>query len=228
MTSVLVVDDETNITNLITSYLEDEGYQVYQALDGLQALEQFRRHQPEVVILDIMLPHVDGLTILKMIREESDAYVLLLTARDDELDRILGLNIGADDYVTKPFSPRELRARIKAVLRRHRNPLATKDNFLNFGDVYIHRDRYEVRRGQHVIDLTALEFQLVEALARNAGRVLTRARLIEIVWGYDFYGDERVVDVHIGHIRQKLESNPAQPEIILTVRGVGYKFADIS
>ncbi len=228
MTSVLVVDDETNITNLITSYLQDEGYQVFQALDGLQALEQFRRYQPEVVVLDIMLPHIDGLAILKTIREESDAYVLLLTARDDELDRILGLNIGADDYITKPFSPRELRARIKAVLRRQRNPLDMKDNFLRFGDIHIYRDRYEVWRGQDIVDLTALEFQLVEALARNAGRVLTRSRLIEIVWGYDFYGDERVVDVHIGHIRQKLEINPAQPEFILTVRGVGYKFADAS
>lgn len=228
MTSVLIVDDETNITNLITSYLQDEGYQTYQALDGLSAIELFRRYQPEVVVLDIMLPHVDGLEVLKIIRQESEAYVLLLTARADEIDRVVGLTIGADDYITKPFSPKELVARIKAVLRRQRNPSQIKDTVYEFGDIRVYSERYEVWRGDILLDLTALEFQLVEALARHAGKVLTRSRLIEIVWGYDFYGDERVVDVHIGHIRQKLELNLAEPKYILTVRGVGYKFAALS
>lgn len=223
---ILVVDDEANIRNLVRAYLIAEGYSVTLAEDGSNALSAFRRHRPVLVILDIMLPGMDGLEVLQRIRRESDVYVLLLTAKSEETDRVVGLTVGADDYLTKPFSPRELVARVKAILRRGRNGSQGESDVLTFAHVSIDGNRYKVWRDGQEIELTALEFKLLKILATYGGMVLSREQLLERVWGYDFYGDERVVDVHIGHLRQKLETDAANPQHILTVRGVGYKFED--
>jgi two-component system alkaline phosphatase synthesis response regulator PhoP len=226
MTTILIIDDEPAILNLVKAYLEAEQYTVHLAADGVQGLAMFRRHQPDLVILDIMLPGIDGLEILQQLRRESDTYVMLLTAKSEEMDRVLGLTVGADDYLTKPFSPRELVARVKALLRRGRPQANDTPTILNFRHVRIDPQRYEVAYNGAPVDLTALEFKLLYTLAAYSGMVFTREKLLEQVWGYDYYGDDRVVDVHIGHIRQKVESNPNQPEHILTIRGVGYKFQD--
>lgn len=222
MTTILIVDDEAKIRTLVTAYLEGEGFTVYSADDGQGALLMFRRYRPALIVLDIMLPEIDGLDVLRHIRRESEAYVLLLTAKSDEVDRVIGLSIGADDYLTKPFSPRELVARVKAILRRGRDPNAVH-NLLSFDSLHIDEARREVQVEGEKIDLTAIEFNLLYTLATHAGRVLTRQQLIEKVWGYDFYGDTRVVDVHIGRLRGKLEADPAEPRFVQTVRGVGYK-----
>ncbi|GAB4576380.1 MAG: response regulator transcription factor [Anaerolineae bacterium] len=226
MTTVLVVDDEASIRNLVQAYLEAEGYTVHVAEDGPGGLAAFRRYQPDLVVLDVMLPGMNGLEVLQTLRRESEVYVLLLTARSDETDRVVGLTIGADDYLTKPFSPRELVARVKAILRRGRAANAGEESVLNFKHIRIDGPRHQVWRDDEEIPLTALEFKLLRTLATYAGMVLSREQLLERVWGYDFYGDPRVVDVHIGRIRQKLEEDPANPQFILTVRGVGYKFED--
>ena len=228
MATILVVDDEENIRNIVCAYLENDGYTVYSAKDGNEGLVAFRRHHPELIILDVMLPGIDGLEVLQQIRRESDIYVLLLTARSEETDRIVGLTVGADDYLTKPFSPRELVARVKAILRRGRSPAADSEEVLTFPHIRIDGHRHKVWRDDREIELTALEFKLLKTLATYTGMVLSREQLLERVWGYDFYGDERVVDVHIGHVRQKLEIDPANPSYVLTVRGVGYKFEDRS
>ncbi len=222
---ILVVDDEASIRNLVRAYLEAEGYTVHTAEDGIQGLAAFRRYQPELVVLDVMLPGMDGFEVLQQIRRESEAYVLMLTAKSEEADRVIGLTVGADDYLTKPFSPRELVARVKAILRRGRQAV-TEDPVLTFAHIRIDSKRFKVWRDEQEIDLTALEFKLLKTLATYAGMVLSREQLLERVWGYDFYGDERVVDVHIGRIRQKLEPDPAHPRYIITVRGIGYKFED--
>lgn len=226
MSTILVIDDEENILNLVEAYLRAEGNTVHLARDGAQGLAAFRRYHPELVILDVMLPIMDGLEVLQQIRRESDVYVLMLTARSEEMDRVIGLTVGADDYLTKPFSPRELVARVKAILRRGRAASADERQTLAFRHLHIDPQRYEVRRDGQLVELTTLEFRLLAVLATYAGMVLSREQLLEQVWGYDFYGEDRVVDVHIGHIRQKLEDDPANPQFILTVRGVGYKFAD--
>ncbi|WP_119071380.1 response regulator transcription factor [Aggregatilinea lenta] len=225
MTSILIIDDEENIRNLVDAYLKAEGYTINAATDGPQGLALFRRHRPDLVILDIMLPGMDGLEVLQHIRRESDAYVMMLTAKSEEADRVIGLTVGADDYLTKPFSPRELVARVKAILRRGRSPAADDEPALRFKRLQIDGQRYEVwRDGEMIEDLTTLEFKLLKTLATYPGMVLSREQLLEQVWGYDFYGEARVVDVHIGHIRQKIEYDPANPQFITTVRGVGYKF----
>lgn len=226
MSTILVIDDEENILNLVEAYLRAEGNTVHLARDGAQGLAAFRRYHPELVILDVMLPVMDGLEVLQQIRRESDVYVMMLTARSEEMDRVIGLTVGADDYLTKPFSPRELVARVKAILRRGRAASADERQTLAFQHLQIDPQRYEVRRDGQLVELTTLEFKLLAVLATYAGMVLSREQLLEQVWGYDFYGEDRVVDVHIGHIRQKLEDDPANPQFILTVRGVGYKFAD--
>ena len=223
---ILVVDDETNIHNVVTAYLESEGYTVLNANDGDEALALFRRHRPDLVILDVMLPGMDGFEVLRQIRRDSEAYVLMLTAKSEETDRVVGLTIGADDYLTKPFSPREVVARVKAILRRGRGGTADEADVLRFAHIRIDERRFGVWRDDEPIDLTALEFKLLKTLATYAGMVLSREQLLHKVWGYDFYGDARVVDVHIGHIRQKLEPDPANPQYLITVRGVGYKFED--
>lgn len=226
MTTILVVDDEASIRNVVTAYLKAEGYTVHEAADGVQGLAAFRRYRPDLMVLDVMLPGMDGLEVLQQVRRESEVYVLLLTARSEETDRVVGLTVGADDYLTKPFSPRELVARVKAILRRGRSATLDEERVLAFAHLRIDGERHEVWRDGERIDLTALEFRLLKTLANHAGRVLSREQLLEQVWGYDFYGDDRVVDVHIGHLRQKLEVDPANPQFIVTVRGVGYKFQD--
>jgi two-component system alkaline phosphatase synthesis response regulator PhoP len=227
MPSILIIDDEENIRNLVNAYLTTEGYSLYAAADGPQGLALFRRYHPDLVILDIMLPGMDGLEVLQHIRRESEAYVMMLTAKSEEADRVIGLTVGADDYLTKPFSPRELVARIKAILRRGRSATSEDEPVLQFKHLRIDGQRYEVwRDGELIGDLTTLEFKLLKTLATYPGLVLSREQLLEQVWGYDFYGETRVVDVHVGHIRQKIEHDPANPQFITTVRGVGYKFED--
>jgi len=226
MTTILIIDDEENIQHLVEAYLTAEGYSVHIANDGPSGLEAFRHTHPDLIVLDIMLPGMDGLELLRRIRQESDVYVLMLTARSEEPDRVIGLTMGADDYLTKPFSPRELVARVKAILKRGRASADSAQRELVFEHVRINEQRHEVWVDDTQVELTALEFKLLATLAAHAGQVLSRTQLLEQVWGYDFYGDERVVDVHIGRIRQKLEADPANPQFVLTVRGVGYKFGD--
>jgi two-component system, OmpR family, alkaline phosphatase synthesis response regulator PhoP len=228
MTTILVVDDEENILNLVDAYLSAEKFTVHQAKDGQHGLVLFKRYQPELVILDVMLPGMDGLEVLQQLRRTSEVYVLLLTAKSEETDRIVGLTVGADDYLTKPFSPRELVARVKAILRRGRNTLRPDEGTLTFTNLKIDGQRYKVWRDDQEIELTAIEFKILRVLALHVGIVLSREQLLEQVWGHDFYGDDRLVDVHIGRIRQKLEVDPSHPRFILTVRGVGYKFEEMS
>ncbi|MFO3795965.1 MAG: response regulator transcription factor [Anaerolineales bacterium] len=220
---ILIIDDEPSILNLISAYLRPEGFEVYTASDGPSGLKAARAYKPDLIVLDIMLPGMDGLEVLNRLRRESNVYVILLTARTEETDKIVGLSVGADDYVTKPFSPRELVARIKAALRRLQLlSQEESEGMLNFRHIQIDLDARRVFVEGQEIELTTREFELLKALAQNAGRVMSRERLLEKVWETDFYGDLRVVDVHIGHIRQKI----GHPELIATVRGVGYRFED--
>lgn len=220
---ILIIDDEPSILNLVSAYLRPEGFEVYTATDGPSGLKAARAYKPELIVLDIMLPGMDGLEVLNRLRRESSVYVILLTARAEETDKIVGLSVGADDYVTKPFSPRELVARIKAALRRMQLLSQEEgEGKLNFRHVQIDLDARRVFVEGQEVDLTTTEFELLKALAQNAGRVMSRERLLEKVWETDYYGDLRVVDVHIGHIRQKM----GRPELIATVRGVGYRFED--
>jgi two-component system alkaline phosphatase synthesis response regulator PhoP len=223
MSKILIVDDEPSILNLVTSYLKAEGYEVHTASDGPTALKAAKAYNPDVLILDLMLPGLDGLEVLSRLRRESQVYVILLTARTEETDKIVGLSVGADDYVTKPFSPRELTARVKAALRRLKTNggAGIEKGILAFRQVSIDMGARLVTVNGKPVELTALEFDLLAALAESRGRVLTRAQLLEKVWGYDFFGDTRVVDVHLGHVRQKLGT-----DVISTVRGVGYRFED--
>lgn len=222
---ILVVDDEPNILRLLRTYLEREGYDVATAADGRTALQVARTIHPQLVILDLLLPEIDGLEVCRQLRQDSDVFIIMATARSEEMDKILGLNMGADDYVTKPFSPREVVARVKAVLRRSRRRGADADSeTLRFPRMAIDIGRRTVTvRGKNV-ELTALEFNILRALAAQPGHVLSRAQLLERVWGYDYMGDERVVDVHIGLLREKIEEDRADPCFVKTVRGVGYKF----
>jgi two-component system, OmpR family, alkaline phosphatase synthesis response regulator PhoP len=221
---ILVVDDEESVINLVGSYLRQEGYAVHSAMDGEDGLRAARRLRPDLIVLDVMLPGMDGIELLSQLRRESDVYVILLTARTEETDRIVGLSVGADDYVTKPFSPRELVARVKAALRRLRGGSVAEASVLTFAHVRIDVGRRQVWVGDRLIDLTTTEFDLLKTLAEHHGLVLSREQLLEKVWGFDFFGEERVVDVHIGHIRQKLGDDT----FIDTVRGVGYRFEDDS
>lgn len=223
MPKILVIDDEPSIINLVTAYLKPEGYEVYTASDGPSGLKSARAFHPDLIVLDLMLPAMDGLEILSRLRRESNVYVILLTAKTEETDKIVGLSVGADDYVTKPFSPRELVARIKAALRRLQNtPAAGPSGILSFQRVRIDPAARIVTLNDQPVELTTLEFDLLTALAENRGRVLTREQLLEKVWGGDYYGETRVVDVHLGHVRQKLGDDG----LIVTVRGVGYRFED--
>jgi two-component system alkaline phosphatase synthesis response regulator PhoP len=225
---ILVVDDEQNIINLVTAYLQKEGYEVHTAMDGPGGLKAARALQPDLIVLDVMLPGMDGIDVLTQLRRESEVYVIMLTAKSEETDKIIGLSVGADDYLTKPFSPRELVARVKAALRRfgRQGSGAGVSRVLAFKHVRIDVDARQVWKDDQAVELTTIEFDLLYALAEHRGRVLSREQLLERVWGHDFYGEERVVDVHLGHIRKKLEPDPAHPEIIVTVRGVGYRFED--
>lgn len=224
MAKILIIDDEASIVNLVTAYLNPEGYEVHTAADGIAGLKAARAFKPDVIVLDLMLPGMDGIELLTHLRRESNVYVILLTAKTEETDRIVGLSVGADDYVTKPFSPRELVARIKAALRRLQpgNAPGSDSGVLAFRHIRIDLGARQVMLDEQPIELTAVEFDLLVALARNRGRVLSREQLLETVWGGTYFGEMRVVDVHLGHIRQKLGSDA----YISTVRGAGYRFED--
>ena len=226
MTDILIVDDEENIRNLVSAYLRAEGYTVHVAEDGPGALKAARVFNPALIVLDVMLPGMDGLEVLQTLRRNSDVYVILLTAKTEETDKIVGLSVGADDYLTKPFSPRELVARIKAALRRYGQSPPTENVVLEFEHIRIDADARRVWVDGEEIALTTIEFDLLHALARQPGRALSREQLLQEVWGYDFYGEARVVDVHLGRIRKKFEPTGGQSSLIVTVRGVGYRFED--
>ena len=219
---ILVIDDEPSILNVVTAYLKSEDYDYNTAEDGPSGLKAFKAFKPDLVILDIMLPGMDGIEVLNQIRRESDVYVIMLTAKSEEVDKVVGLSIGADDYLTKPFSPRELMARIKAALRRlQKTPAESERKVINLPHVRIDSGSRRAWIDEQEIELTSLEFDLLSILAENNGMVLSREQLLEKAWGYDYFGDLRVVDVHIGHLRQKVGS-----QFIETVRGAGYRFED--
>ncbi|MBI5953017.1 MAG: response regulator transcription factor [Chloroflexi bacterium] len=224
MAKILVIDDEPSITNLVTAYLKPEGYEVFVASDGNAGLKSARAFKPDLIILDVMLPGVDGIELLSRLRRESEVYVIMLTARTEETDKIVGLSVGADDYMTKPFSPRELVARVKAALRRLKSGAGSgaEGSVLSFKQIRIDTGARTVLVDENPIELTAIEFDLLKSLAENRGRVLTREQLLEKVWGGEYFGEMRVVDVHLGHVRQKL----GRDDLIATVRGVGYRFED--
>ena len=222
-TKILVVDDEPKIRRIITSYLQEAGFETAEASDGETALELIAGN-PDLVILDVGLPGIDGIEVLRQLRTRSDTPVMLVTARAEETDRLIGLSVGADDYVTKPFSPRELVLRVKAILRRSSSVATVTEDVMRFDALTVDLGAHAVTVDGRVPDLTALEFDLLVALGSEPGRVLTRRQLIDHVWGWDFFGDERVVDVHIRNLRSKLSDDPTDPRFIATVRGVGYKF----
>jgi DNA-binding response OmpR family regulator len=217
--TILVVDDEKNIVQLARLYLGNEGYRVEEAYDGKHALEKARSVNPDLVILDIMMPEMDGLSVCRELRKTSSVPVIMLTARDDDVDKIVGLEVGADDYMTKPFNPRELVARVKAVLRRSQGSIAP-DTVLEVGDIRLDPARREVTVAGKPVTLRAKEFDLLTAFMRHEGVVLDRERLLSMVWGQDFYGDTRTIDVHVAWLREKLSGATAR---VQTVWGVGYK-----
>ncbi len=224
---VLVVDDEQSIVTLLKYNIEQAGYQVIVAYDGVQALEKVNEEKPDLVVLDVMLPEKDGIEVCKTIRSDKNQVpILMLTAKEDEFDRVLGLELGADDYMTKPFSPREVVARVKAILRRVgqvENKNIDDDEDIILGAIRIRPDFFEVYRNDELLELTPKEFELLLYLIERQGRVITREHMLNSVWNYEFAGDSRIVDVHISHLRDKLEENPKQPQFIKTVRGLGYK-----
>ncbi|HDH09321.1 MAG TPA: response regulator transcription factor [Chloroflexi bacterium] len=217
--TILVVDDEKNIVELARLYLEDAGYVVESAYDGAEALAKIRSLRPALVVLDLMLPKIDGWEVCRRVRATSDVPIIMLTARSEDVDKIVGLELGADDYLTKPFNPRELVARVRAVLRRYERA-AKPTRAIHIGQVTIDPARREVTVAGKPIKLRAKEFDLLLALAQHRGLVLSRNQLLDLVWGYDFYGSTRTVDVHIAHLREKLAGSNV---VIETVRGVGYK-----
>ena len=223
VTRILVVDDEANIRRIVTSYLRAEGFEVAEASDGEAALAKFDRVAPDLVLLDVMMPGKDGIEVLREIRTKSDVYVIMLTARADETDSVIGLSVGADDYVTKPFGAKELVARVKAVLRRKRDPAVQSEDTMSLDGLTIDVARHEVKSDGEPVTLTALEFDLLVVLAASPGRVYSRRQLLEHVWGWDYVGDDRVVDVHVRNLRKALGDEASNPRFIATVRGVGYK-----
>ncbi|MCC6803847.1 MAG: response regulator transcription factor [Anaerolineae bacterium] len=218
--TILIVDDEQHIIDLAKLYLEQDGYKTSSATDGKNALQKILHEKPNLIVLDLMLPEVDGWEVCRRVRAESDVPIIMLTARSDDIDRIVGLELGADDYLTKPFNPRELVARVRAILRRTGRPAASSDATLTIGNLVIHPDRRLVLVDGAEIDLRMKEFDLLMTLATNPGMVFTREKLLDVVWGYDFAGETRTVDVHIAHLRHKLKAMRAK---IDTVWGVGYR-----
>jgi DNA-binding response OmpR family regulator len=220
---ILVVDDEANIIDLVRLYLERDGFRVEAAADGAQALEKIRGLNPDLVILDIMLPEIDGFEVCRRVRNDSDVPIIMLTARDEDIDKIVGLELGADDYLTKPFNPRELAARVKAILRRTERSPHTDTRPVVIGDVTIDPARREVSIAGDSVDLRAKEFDLLLTFAEHKSLVLSREQLLKLVWGFDFYGQTRTVDVHVAHLRKRLAKATVRIE---TVTGVGYKLVD--
>ena len=220
---ILLVDDEPSIQKMLLHALEREGFQVHAVGDGEEALEAFGAYEPHLIILDIMLPKIDGTEVCRRIRSQSDVPIIMLTAKDDEIDRVVGLELGADDYVTKPFAVRELVARVRAIMRRVSVPQGQRQDELSYDGLKIHLPSRRVAVGERDVDLTYTEFELLVTLASNPGRVFSRSTLLTRVWG-DEFRDERTVDVHIRHLREKIERDPRNPEFIHTARGVGYVF----
>ncbi len=221
---LLVVDDEPQILEVLKLYLSREGYRVHTASDGEAALATFESYAPDLVVLDLMLPKIDGLEVFKRMRAKRIVPIIMLTAKGDELDRVLGLELGADDYIVKPFSPREVVARVKNILRRASPPEDLVDTAITCGDLRVDPRTRLVEIGSRRIDLTNKEFDLLYFLAKNPGQVFTRAQLLDKVWGYEFFGDASTVTVHVRRLREKIEPNPAEPRYLATVWGIGYKF----
>ncbi|APH07192.1 response regulator YycF [Bacillus weihaiensis] len=223
---ILVVDDEKPIADILQFNLKKEGYVVYCAYDGQQALDMVEEHKPDLLLLDIMLPIRDGMEVCREVRKKYEMPIIMLTAKDSEIDKVLGLELGADDYVTKPFSTRELLARVKANLRRQQAIEQTDErgasNEISIGSLVIHPDAYVVSKRGETIELTHREFELLHYLAQHIGQVMTREHLLQTVWGYDYFGDVRTVDVTVRRLREKIEDNPSHPTWIVTRRGVGY------
>lgn len=222
---ILVVEDEKSIQKIVQTYLESSGYRVTVVDNGPDALRHVQQHQPDLMILDLNLPGMDGMEVAARVREESAVYILMLSARGEEADRVAGLRIGADDFLTKPFSPRELVARVEALLRRQRQTAVSHTAVLAFTHLTIDPDSHEAVAVGQRLELTVTEFQVLFALAQHSGRVLTRNQLLNIVWGNDYYGNDRVVDVYVGQVRRKLQAATGKL-LIETVRGIGYKFVD--
>jgi two-component system alkaline phosphatase synthesis response regulator PhoP len=222
---ILVVDDEPKIVRVLRGYLESAGFQVIAAYDGTEAMAAFRNDAPDLIVLDLMLPEVDGLDVARAIRRESDVPIIMLTARVDEADRLIGLELGADDYVTKPFSPREVVARVRAVLRRVSGP-EPASRVLSVGDVLLDLDKRQASVGGRPVELTPTEFDLLATLVENPGRVFSRMQLLDKIQGYTYEGYERTIDAHVKNLRQKIEEDPRRPQYVLTVYALGYKFAE--
>jgi DNA-binding response OmpR family regulator len=230
--TILVVEDEPSLQETLAYNLKKEGYKVEAVGDGREALELARSLKPDLIVLDLMLPGLDGFEVTRVLRKEMTTSILMLTARDDEIDRVVGLEVGADDYLTKPFSMRELMARVKAQLRRARlireelksQPAETSQDMLAFGDLVVNRTRHEVTLGDTPLQLKPKEYELLLFLAEHKGQMLSREFILERVWGWDYIGDSRTVDVHVRWLRKKIEPVPADPERIVTVRGGGYRF----
>ncbi len=228
---VLIVDDERPIVDILKYNLEKEGYETIEAYDGAEALDMALNQNPDIILLDVMLPKMDGFEVCRKVREKKPTVpILMLTAREEEVDKVLGLELGADDYITKPFSVRELMARVKANLRRVHTETAEPaaqqgdSNIINAGRIVLNLDRYEVQRDGKIVDLTLREFELLKFLALQPDKVFTREMLLEKVWGYEYYGDVRTVDVTIRRLREKIEDDPSVPNFVVTKRGVGYCF----
>lgn len=224
MTRILIVEDEASFSDPLSWLLEREGHEVVVREDGRSGLEEFTRNPADLVLLDVMLPGMSGVEVCRELRRESSVPIIMLTAKDSEVDKVVGLEIGADDYVTKPYSARELLARINAVLRRRVAPPAQEDHIVRVGDVELDADSHVVVVRGEPVSMPLKEFELLEMLMRNHGRVLTRAQLIDRVWGADYVGDTKTLDVHIKRVRGKVEENPSSPRMITTIRGLGYKF----
>ncbi|RRD91935.1 DNA-binding response regulator [Clostridiales bacterium COT073_COT-073] len=223
---LLVVDDESNIVDILRFNLEKEGYEVHTAENGKIGYEVFKREHPDLLLLDIMMPELDGFGLCKMIREESNVPIIMLTARAEEVDKVLGLEFGADDYITKPFSVRELVARVKANLRRQNmEEKSAPDKILRFGKLEIDTIQYKVSKDKSEINLTVREYELLKFLMEQSNQIFTREQLLEQVWGYEYYGDVRTVDVTVRRLREKIEDDPGHPVYIETKRGVGYYFS---
>lgn len=227
MKKILVVDDEPSIRTLLTYQLEKAGYEVVEVDNGRDALSLAQSSAFDFVVLDVMLPQLDGIEVCKKLRQDGvETPILLLTARDEELDKIIGLELGADDYMTKPFSPRELMARLKAILRRTEKAAATEpeEALIRLHDLVLYEERHEVRQAGHLVSLTPKEFELLHYLMKRPNRTLSREQLLDAIWGFAFTGETRMVDVHIGKLREKLADDSKSPRYIVTVRGFGYKF----
>jgi len=224
---ILVVDDDKKIVELVTLYLKKDGYHVLAAYDGRQAIELARRKQPDLIVLDLMLPQVDGMDVCRILRAESQVPIIMLTGRSTDDDKLQGLDLGADDYVTKPFNPRELLARIRAVLRRTTGKQEPGPSEIHFGEMVVDFVRHQVQASGQVVNLTPTEFRLLEVLVKEPGRAFSRLELLEQAFGYDYEGLERTVDVHIMNLRKKIEPEPGRPRYVVTVPGLGYRFEGI-